>query len=229
MNPALAIFAKTPLPGLVKTRLSPPLSPEQGAELYRCMMLDTFSRVGSLPVDTFIFYAGDEAFFREAAPSVPLLPQSGACLGTRLEDAFTALQSLGYDARVVIGTDAPDLPLAFIRQAFDLLAAGKDVVFGPAEDGGYYLVGVRGGFEALFRDIPWSGPQVLERSLERAAEAGLTCALLPAWYDVDGVDDLGRAGLSDPDNGAPLTRRFLGDLAISNADPVAPASSSHRH
>ena len=214
MNRTLAIFAKTPLPGQVKTRLTPPLSPEQGAELYRCMLLDTVARAGTLHVDTFIFYHGNEQYFREVAPDVALIPQHESCLGGRLERAFAALSAKGYEARVVIGTDAPDLPLAFIEEAFTELESGRDVVFGPAEDGGYYLVALRGAHGDLFRDIPWSGPQVLERSLERAREAGLTVALLPTWYDVDGFEDLYRPGLSDPLNGAPLTRSFIADLGI---------------
>lgn len=217
MKRAIAIFAKTPLPGLVKTRLTPPLSLEQGADLYRCMLLDTVARVQSIAIDTFIFYDGNETFFREAAPGVPLIPQHAADLGVRLETAFTALSSLGYGARVVIGTDAPDLPLSFIEKAFHVLEAGRagsDVVFGPAEDGGYYLIGLSGGHGGVFRDIPWSGPHVLETSLERARESGLVSAQLPPWYDVDCYSDLFRPGLSDPLNGAPLTRHFISELGI---------------
>jgi len=215
MKHALAIFAKTPLPGLVKTRLTPPLSPEQAAGLYRCMLLDTIDRARSLCVDTFIFYQGDPQFFRGAAPGMTLIPQKDGCLGGRLETAFSSLADLGYGARVVIGTDAPDLPLVFVEEAFSRLETGSDAAFGPAEDGGYYLVALRGAHGDLFREIPWSGPHVLARSLERASDAGLATALLPAWYDVDGFEDLLRPGLSDPLNGAPLTRDFIGTLGIA--------------
>lgn len=214
MNDVLAIFAKTPLPGRVKTRLVPGLSPDEGAELYRCMLFDTLARVRSLPVATVVFYEGDEGFFRAAAPGMLLIPQHEGGLGERLESAFGTLASLGYRARVVIGTDAPDLPLRFVEQAFDLLEAGKQAVFGPAEDGGYYLVGLCGGCGGLFRDIPWSGPRVLAESLQKADEAGFATALLPTWYDVDSFEDLFRPGLVDPANGAPLTRAFLGDRGI---------------
>lgn len=215
MKRALAIFAKTPLPGLVKTRLTPPLSPEEGADLYRCMLLDTVARVRTLRIDTFIFYDGDEAFFQCIAPEMPLIPQSGAGLGERLEHAFSMLASLGYGSRAVIGSDAPDLPLAYIREAFELLATGRNAVFGPAEDGGYYLVALNCGNGKLFSDIPWSTPQVLERSLQRAEEEGLPTGLVPAWYDVDSIDDLYRPGLTDPLNGAPLTRRFIAQLGMT--------------
>lgn len=217
MKRAIAIFAKTPIPGMVKTRLTPPLSPEQGADLYRCMLLDTIARVRSLAIDTFICYDGDEQFFRRAAPGAGLIPQHHGGLGTRLECAFTALDSLGYRARVVIGTDAPDLPLALIREAFDVMEAGSDVVFGPAEDGGYYLVALNGPHGDLFKDIPWSGADVLERSLERAREGEFSATLLPSWYDVDCYEDILRPGLSDPSNGAPLTRAFIGELDLGAA------------
>ena len=221
MKQALAIFAKTPLPGLVKTRLTPPLSPEEGADLYRCMLLDTVARVRSLPTDTFIFYDGDEFFFKTAAPGLPLIPQHPEGLGGRLEEAFATLTSMGYGARVVIGTDAPDLPLSFIEEAFRLIETGSDVVFGPAEDGGYYLVALSGPHGDLFKDIPWSGPDVLERSLERARQAGLASALLPPWYDVDCFEDLFRPGLSDTLNGAPLTRDFIRELGIGTVHAAA--------
>jgi rSAM/selenodomain-associated transferase 1 len=214
MNRALAIFAKTPLPGQVKTRLTPPLSPEQGAELYRCMLLDTIARVRTLPVDIFIVYQGDERYFRDVAPGISLIPQDKSCLGCRMAAAFAALGSLGYRARVVIGTDAPDLPLPFIEEAFISLETGSDVVFGPAEDGGYYLVALSGLDGGIFRGISWSTSQVLERSLELSREAGFAAKLLPTWYDVDGFDDLCRPGLADPLSGAPLTRHFIGALGL---------------
>lgn len=221
MKRALAIFAKTPQPGLVKTRLTPPLSPEEGAELYRCMLLDTVRRVSSLGIDTVIFYDGDERFFHEALPGTPIYPQQGEDLGTRLEQAFSLLQSLGYQGRTVIGTDAPDLPLSFISESFNLMDGGNDVVYGPAEDGGYYLVAVKGAYGTIFRDIPWSGPEVLETSLERARESQLAVALLPHWYDVDGYHDLSRPGLSDPANDAPLTREFIRNLDVSALQTAA--------
>lgn len=223
MKCALAIFAKTPLPGLVKTRLTPPLSPEAAADLYRCMLLDTIARMGGPRHDSLIFYDGDETFFRQNAPGLRRFPQKGGDLGRRLENAFETLGSLGYGARVVIGSDAPDLPPAFVEEAFRLLEAGNDAVFGPAEDGGYYLVALGGACGKLFQDIPWSGPQVLEKTLERAREAGLAVALLPTWYDVDSFEDLYRPGLCDPSNGAQLTCDFINRLCLEplcSADAV---------
>lgn len=223
MNRALAIFAKTPLPGLVKTRLSPPLSPRQGAELYRCMLLDTIARVQLLNADTVIFYEGEADFFRKAAPDATLIRQHDGGLGTRLERAFDQLAELGYDSRVVIGSDAPDLPLAYLEDAFARLEGGSDTVFGPASDGGYYLVAVRGGQGRIFQGIPWSSDKVLEVSLKQAEASGFSSALLPPWYDVDSYEDLLRPGLSDPLNGAPLTRSFLARLRPETLAPTADA------
>lgn len=214
MKHALAIFAKTPVAGNVKTRLTPPLSPEQGCELYRCMLLDTIARARSLSFDTVIFYQGDVSFFEEVAPGLLLVPQLETDLGGRLEDAFDRLRFMGYEGIAVIGSDAPDLPLTSITAAFAQLEKGKQVVFGPAEDGGYYLVALRSACGGLFRDIPWSGPKVLERSLEKAHGAALSVGLLPTWYDVDAYDDLFRPGLTDPGNGAPLTRDFILSLGL---------------
>ncbi|MCM0081220.1 TIGR04282 family arsenosugar biosynthesis glycosyltransferase [Geomonas sp. Red32] len=213
MNPVLAIFAKNPTPGQVKTRLTPPLTPRQAAELYHCMLVDTVTRVKALGVESIIFHDGGAGFFRSAFPGMRLVPQAGACLGTRLENAFDVMAELGYRERVVIGTDAPDLPLPFIGQSFELLASGTGAVFGPSEDGGYYLVGIRGGYGTLFKEVPWSGPQVLSTSLDRAQESGLQAGLLPSWYDVDSFEDLARPGLTDLASQAPLTRDFVREYA----------------
>lgn len=224
MKRALAIFAKTPLPGLVKTRLSPPLSLQQGAELYRCMLLDTIARVQGLNAETILFYEGELDFFHKAAPHATLIRQHDGGLGTRLAQAFDQLAELGYGCRVVIGSDAPDLPLVYLEDAFARLEAGSDTVFGPASDGGYYLVAVRGGVGSIFQGIPWSTEKVLETSLKQAQASGFSSTLLPPWYDVDSYQDLLRPGLSDPLNGAPLTRSFLAHLCpetvVATADAV---------
>ncbi|QXE90398.1 TIGR04282 family arsenosugar biosynthesis glycosyltransferase [Geomonas subterranea] len=219
MKRALAIFAKTPLPGRVKTRLSPPLSPPQAAELYRCMLLDIIERSALLTADIVIFYEGSAEFFRKAAPEALLVRQSTGGLGVRLEHAFDELSGRGYGARVVIGTDSPDLPIAFVEEAFRKLEQGGEAVFGPAEDGGYYLVGVRDGYGTLFQDIPWSSGTVLESSLRQAEASGLTAALLTSWHDVDSWEDLLRSSLLEPSNRAPRTRAFIAALGL--AAPIA--------
>ena len=103
--------------------------------------------------------------------------------------AFEALFAQGYQQVLIIGTDAPTLPLDHVKQALTRLEQ-HDLVLGPALDGGYYLIGLKRPIQALFHDIPWSTDQVLKRTQEQAAKAGLTVALLEPWRDVDTLDDL---------------------------------------
>ncbi|WP_282001486.1 TIGR04282 family arsenosugar biosynthesis glycosyltransferase [Geotalea uraniireducens] len=214
MNNALLVFAKRPTPGRVKTRLVPPLSPENAAELYARMQLDIFAKVGHLAgVDSFVCYDpadGAAEYFATNVRTARLFPQAGANLGERMANAFSQVFQRGYQSVAIIGTDSPDLPAAFIEEAYARLARpAVDAVFGPSEDGGYYLLAMKRLLPELFAAIPWSTDAVLARSLARAAAAGIAVELLPAWYDVDEAADLHRPGLVAPGNGAPLTRKFL--------------------
>ncbi len=208
------MFAKQPLPGRVKTRLTPPLSPDQAAELYRCMLDDTLAKVAELP-DTvrLLMYEeqpGAADYFRQTATGCRLHPQCGDDLGERMANAFGLAFAKGYQAAVIIGTDSPDLPLSLIVAAFRKLEQTDiDAVYGPSEDGGYYLLGLKRVYAELFRDIPWSSVGVLEKSLARAERTGIQTELLPPWYDVDTAADLQRPELLDEGNGAPLTRQFI--------------------
>lgn len=197
---ALLIFGRRPLPGRVKTRLSPALSPDEAAMLYDCMVRDVVARTARLDLDSrFLFYEDDRGageYFRSLDRGLVLLPQQGPGLGERLSNAFAEVFGRGYTTVAAVGTDSPDLPAEFITRAFTQLEAGAaDVVFGPAEDGGYYLVGLRGENPEIFREVPWSTGQVLPVSLQRAAQAGLRAELLPQWYDIDEPSDLCREDL----------------------------------
>lgn len=225
MSKALIVFAKRPLPGRVKTRLTPPLSPEDAAELYRCMLLDILAKTGQMTaVDRLLFYeqgAGAPEFFAKTVGTEEFYPQEGEGLGERLAAAFERTFGLGYTAAAVIGTDSPHLPTAFIEQALDLLDnPGVDAVFGPTEDGGYYLLAMKRLHRELFEGVPWSTDEVLKESLARAAAAGIATALLPVWHDVDTAADLLRPELVDPANGAPRTREFI--LRNPPRSPAAP-------
>ena len=231
MSRALLIFARRPHPGRVKTRLSPYLSPEEAAEFYDCMVRDVMARTAALEVDVrFLFYEDDgkaEGYFRGVDEKLVLLPQDGAGLGERLANAFAEIFRRGFRTAAVIGADSPDLPLSYISEAYERLESGSaDIVFGPAEDGGYYLAGLREPHPELFRDVPWSTDQVLSVSLQRTAKVGLRPALLPGWYDVDEPADLGRPGLQDEKNGACRTRKFLtvftSPLTTGTHSPPAP-------
>ena len=141
----LAVMAKAPRAGLVKTRLCPPLSPDEAAELARAFLLDAVDQVRSVaaarpamayaPVDA-------RAFFHALAPDFALVAQRGDDLGARLSHAFEDLLADGAPGAIVIGSDVPTLPSAVLAAALDRLA-GADLVLGPSEDGGYYLIGLR--------------------------------------------------------------------------------------
>ncbi|MGH7326025.1 MAG: TIGR04282 family arsenosugar biosynthesis glycosyltransferase [Candidatus Rokuibacteriota bacterium] len=196
MPVAVAIMAKAPRPGEVKTRLCPPLSPAVAAALYRCFLLDKIEQVRALkdarPV---VAYTPDEAWaeFEALAPGFTLVRQHGGDLGARLLASLGALLSDGHRGAIAIDSDTPTLPTAFLQQAVDRMTDPTvDVVLGPTEDGGYYLIGVRAARAELFQEMEWSTPRVLEETLRRAATAGLRLACLPPWFDVDTPDDLVR-------------------------------------
>jgi len=211
---ALIIFAKQPAPGEVKTRLSPPLTAEAAAELYACMLQDTLTMAQSLAgITPFIFFreSSDAAgYFAAVAPGINAEPQQGRDLGERMRRAFAALFARGFREIAIIGSDSPDLPAEYIFEAFTQLEfEHTDVVFGPAADGGYYLLALKRVWDELFIDIPWSSAAVLAASTEKAKDAHLGVALLPPWYDLDTPADLERPELLDGSSAAARTGEFL--------------------
>jgi rSAM/selenodomain-associated transferase 1 len=223
MKKALIIFAKRPVAGKVKTRLIPALSAKEAAALYKCMLTDTITKVESLKeVDRFLFITGGaecSAFFHEFFPGMPILQQAGNDLGERMEAAFAAVFSMGYQAAAIIGTDSPDLPTTFIKEALLVLEEGRaDAVFGPSEDGGYYLLAMRRLHNDLFAGIHWSTGQVLRQSLENAKKMGLRVVQLPTWHDVDTIEDLARPELRNSSNCAPLTRQYIISLLFTHGN-----------
>jgi hypothetical protein len=209
-----AIMAKAPQAGQVKTRLCPPLTPEEAAALYRCFLADKIAQIRALArVRPAIAFTPEEerAAFEALAPGFLLVPQRGPDLGRRLLGSLTELLGEGA-AAVAVDSDTPTLPTTFLQQAIDLLAVrGVDVVLGPTEDGGYYLIGVRRPHPELFEGMPWSTPRVLDETLARAEAAGLETACLPQWFDVDTPADLERlrTTLSCGGTEAEHTRKFL--------------------
>ena len=182
---ALLVVAKRPAPGRTKTRLTPPLSPVQAAALYECFLRDTLDLVRRLSgVAPAIAYlpAEERAYFEALAPDFELVLQEGADLGERLDSALTRLLMVGYQHVAIMNSDGPTLPLACLTGAFDALAGGADVVLGPCDDGGYYLIGLKQPAPRLLREVRMSTPDVLADTLVIAAEEGLTVELLPTWY-----------------------------------------------
>jgi rSAM/selenodomain-associated transferase 1 len=213
---ALCIMAKAPEAGRVKTRLCPPLSPEDAAELYRCFLLDKIVQVREVAgMEPVLAYSPPEAVavFAALAPGFTLLAQRGDDLTARLVAVCDDLFRGGFDAAILIDSDTPTLPAERLERAVALMSAGApDLVLGPSEDGGYYLIGLRRPRPEIFEGMPWSTPAVLEETLRRARVLGLSSTRLEAWYDVDTAADLARlqAELADDsDDGPRHTRRFL--------------------
>ena len=216
---AIAVMAKAPMAGHVKTRLVPPLTREEAAELYRCLLLDKIRQVGTLSgVDPYLAYTPPEARAQMAslAPQdFTLIPQAGSDLGDRLHRLSAILLERGHPGVIIIDSDTPTLPSTYLLDALDRLQnRSTDLVLGPAEDGGYYLIGLKRPCLALFDDIPWSSPEVFSETLRRASAQRLEVATLPSWFDVDTPSDLLRLRNDLATNGsglAPHTRAFLFD------------------
>lgn len=196
---ALIVMAKQPVAGQTKTRLSPPLSLSEAAELYTCLLLDTLEAVrdaaGKLTFRPFVaFYpAQGQSEFQTMAPDFQLLAQKGQDLNERLSGALLSVQEQGYDQVAAINSDSPGLPAALLVQAYhELDDPGVDVVLGPCDDGGYYLIGWKRPYPHLVRDVTMSTPMVLANTVALALDAGLQVALLPPWYDVDDAAALSR-------------------------------------
>ena len=195
MEKLLVIVAKQPIPGRVKTRLFPKLSPGAAADLYRCFLQDRIKEVSSFTgVDRAIAYTPEDAketFVSLASDGFKLFAQQGKHLGERLNNIFLEKLSQRYKAVSIVDSDSPDLPKSLINESFELLLSRQaDIVLGPCYDGGYYLVGMRKPHPELFRNIPWSTENVLSVTLEKAKKMGLNVKLLSIWNDLDTFEDL---------------------------------------
>jgi rSAM/selenodomain-associated transferase 1 len=221
---AVIIVGKLPQPGRTKTRLSPPLSLEQAAALYKAFLLDTTAIALSLHWERVTLVHPDEpgvchALGTLVPPAVTLEPQRGAGLGAALAGAFESHIQAGFDHVVLIGSDTPTLPASFLDDAYAALDR-CEVVLGPSRDGGYYLLAMRRLHPTLFEDISWSTELVRDQTLERAEASGLRVQLLPPWYDVDTPQDLAdlrRDLLRLPTSIAPHTRGHLSTLQCDAA------------
>jgi len=212
----IAFMAKASAPGRAKTRLVPPLTFEEAAVLNTAFLQDVADNVllaareadRDCGIAGYAAYGppGSEDFFRRTLPgAIGLIeawrPNFGDCLLHTIEEIFAR----GHASAVVLNSDSPTLPTAFLVETAAALAEpGDRAVLGPSSDGGYYLLGLKAAHRHMFEDIAWSTEQVAKQTLERAREIGLDVRRLPVWYDVDDVDGLRRlhAELSDrPDAG----------------------------
>ncbi len=187
----LGIYAKQPLPGLVKTRLCPPLTKTEAAELYLCSLRETVQRMQRGSFELVICYAGERQWFTETFPGITLSAQRGVDLGARMADSLNSFLHQGYRQAVLIGSDSPDLPLELVEQAFVKLQQ-FEVVLAPARDGGYVLIGEAIHRPELFATIQWSTAEVLPETLRRIEAQGIAAKQLPGWEDLDDLEALQR-------------------------------------
>ena len=207
----LLLFTKPAREGRVKTRLIGDLSAAEAAELHAAFLADLLARLSEGDFELRLAWALEP---EEEIPAGPLpgMRQRGNDLGERL---YLALAEAAREAAVVaaVGSDLPTLPLELVHLAFARVEAGADVVLGPAEDGGYYLIALAAGAVSrrLFEQIAWSTERVLPATLERCRELGLTVELLPVAADVDTPEDLRRLAeqMISADLGCPRTRELL--------------------
>ena len=188
-------MTKVPNAGNVKTRLEKILSPDERASLAECFLLDTVKKAKRVPCEkTIVAFSPPEG----AERLTTLLPaeticieQRGANLGDRMAAAFEEAFAIGAAGIVMIGTDSPTLPADYIEQAFEHLETSSDAVLGRAEDGGFYLIGLRRPAQnEIFAGVEWSSPRVFERVFENVHRADLHLRETPGWYDVDEPRDL---------------------------------------
>ncbi len=209
-GPILAVFAKQPVPGQVKTRLCPPLTETEAARLSQVALAETVQGLWETAPRMVLFYAGDYAWFKRAFPEVQLVAQAAGGLGERLHQAVEQLFEAGGGPVLLIGADSPDLPETTITAALEALEQ-VDVVSVPCLDGGYALLGLNQPCPDLFREIPWSTAGVLAATRQRAADAGLTYRELAKWDDLDDLAALKRLLARSPET---ATARYVrGQLA----------------
>jgi len=229
---ALAVMSKAPRAGEVKTRLVPPLTPDEAARLNGAFLRDisgaisSICRCGGLRPPQRSAHGvgvytppGAEAAYENVLPEdFFLIPQRGDNFGDRLNFAAEDLFKVGFNSVCLINSDSPTIPAEVFAQAVVLLGLrGDRIVLGPSDDGGYYLIGLKEPHREVFERIDWSTERVFDQTLQRAAEIGVEVKLLPTGYDVDDraalrrlcdelLDETPRGGL------APNTRKFLTEI-----------------
>ena len=188
-GPVIGLFAKQPLAGQVKTRLTPPLTEQQACQLYSIALRETIERFLDAGLPLVLCYAGERHWFAENFPGVALVEQHGDGLAARMANAVDELFQYGAKAVLLCGSDSPDLPVGLAVEAFELLQH-VDIVTVPCCDGGYVMIGARQAKTGVFFDIPWSTEEVQQTFRERSKALGLTYQETSAWHDLDEIEDL---------------------------------------
>ena len=219
-------MTKAPRAGKVKTRLTPPLTPDEAAALNVCFLRDTTAAISGTVSEghargiAVYTPVGEEAAYAEILPGhFELVPQRGEAFGERLTAAAEDLLRIGFASVCLINSDSPTVPGDAYSQATRLLLQpGDRIVLGPSDDGGYYLIGMKKLHRRLFEEIDWSTERVFRQTLDRAREIGVPVELLPIGYDIDDPPALQRLCIDLLDNGsvsprlAVETQAFLANL-----------------
>jgi rSAM/selenodomain-associated transferase 1 len=218
---ALAVMAKAPRPGKVKTRLAPPLTLDQSAAINICFLRDTTENIAAIAsagrAAGVVSYTpiGDEALFNNLLPvDFALVPQRGDGFGERLLATAEDLLACGYGSVCLIDSDSPTVPAAAFEQAIaELARPGDRIVLGPAHDGGYYLIGLKSAHPEPFANITWSTSTVFAETVDAVRAANLEAVVLPLWYDVDDAATLDILTVELLDNIPPSFTTVPGYLA----------------
>lgn len=189
-NNAIIIFAKAPLLGQVKTRLMSSLTEKERLNLYESLLKGTLRKLtGIEDVDTFICYWPPDANDYFAQFSLESFPQSDGDIGIKMFNALKKVFDSSYKKAVLVGVDIPDISSKTASKAFEILNK-KDLVFGPARDGGYYLVGMKWPMREIFEGIEWSTKETLKQSVKKASAQGYSVDFTETLLDIDTPDDL---------------------------------------
>jgi uncharacterized protein len=194
MKYALAIMARYPVAGKVKTRLAQSIGVGEAMEFYGRCASQIFWEMANLPacISRYVFFTGTKDTGRVQSWVEPvgyrLIEQRGRNLGIRLSNAFDELFAENISRAVIIASDVPDISASLVSRSLEALKK-NDIVLGPSHDGGYYLIGMSASHPELFRRIKWGSDQVLRTTKRKIVDSGLSCHLLPALIDIDSIDD----------------------------------------
>ncbi|MBT8147396.1 MAG: TIGR04282 family arsenosugar biosynthesis glycosyltransferase [Gammaproteobacteria bacterium] len=194
------LFAKEPVYGQVKTRLHDAIGVKKAYDLHCSMLRYQVNNIldsGLAPMELWVSGNLGNPVLKSLPMDGHVYQQVGRDLGRRMQSAVVAAKSRS-DAVVLVGTDCPSVDREYLESALELLSAGRQLVIGPAEDGGYVLLGIRENLPRLFEDIPWGTDKVLPLTLERANQLKLDIELLPSRWDVDRPEDLARLATLNP-------------------------------
>jgi uncharacterized protein len=219
--PVVVIMAKKPQPGRSKTRLCPPYTLKQAASIAEALLKDTIDLVNAIPgIQPAVAITPPEelSYFQNICPGhFWLLPVNGENIGECLNSTIDTVLDKGHPKSIAINADGPDLPISYLAKSLSDLDT-HDMVIGPTNDGGYYLIGLKHTAPQIFEGITWSTNLVLNQTLERAKNSGLSYTILPPWHDVDTGQEVERLKLhlkNLPDDSLIHTRNLLLHLNTS--------------